>query len=84
VLRRRGVPDSETSRESFWTLIEQYSADRFFVGGAPLREKPRYCVEVSVVQGGLDDDAKLGLVVDFTDAILRAARYGEHNLIFTP
>ena len=58
LLRRRGVPDTAQARENVWAFV------------TPLAPGTRRCLaRVAVVGGSMDDEAKAGLVGDFTAAL---------------
>ena len=62
LIRWRGVPDSPRSRSNAWFNL---LAARQWVGGERT-SAPRYVVRASVVDGGMDDEAKAGFVDEVT------------------
>jgi phenylpyruvate tautomerase PptA (4-oxalocrotonate tautomerase family) len=71
LLRRRGVPDTPASRANVWTFVRTYGAEQLFVGGAGA-DRPVLCARVSIVEGGMGDADKEGLVAEFTQQLLGA------------
>ena len=69
LLRHRGVPDTASSRQKIWVLVHR--TEVFVAAQAP--GDPHVVVEASIVQGGMDDDAKAGFVDDVTDAVRTAS-----------
>jgi len=68
LLEHREVPDTEASRANVWLYVHEAAA---FVGGAA-RADPRFVAAFSVVEGGMTDSHKAGLVADATRAIRQA------------
>ena len=62
LLRWRGVPDSPRSRDNAWFNLV---AARQWIGGERTCT-PRYVVRASIVDGGMDDEAKAGFVDEVT------------------
>ncbi len=71
LLEHREVPDTEASRANVWLYLAEAGS---FVGGAPGDPAaPRIVVTFTVVEGGMTDAHKAGLVADATRAIRAAA-----------
>ena len=65
LIRWRGVPDSDRSRENAWLNLV---AARQWVGGER-RCDARYVVRASIVDGGMDEGAKAGFVSEVTEHV---------------
>ena len=71
LLEHREVPDTEASRANVWLFLAEAPS---FVGGAPGDPAaPRVVATFTIVEGGMTDAHKAGLVADATRAIRAAA-----------
>ena len=69
LLRHRGVPETDSSRTKIWVFVHR--TEVFVAAQAP--SDPHVVVEASIVEGGMDDDAKAGFVADATEAVRQAS-----------
>jgi phenylpyruvate tautomerase PptA (4-oxalocrotonate tautomerase family) len=73
------LPDTSYVRGNVWIYFEEYPADNVFHGGKSGGTKI-ISVEVNALKGGLDDDAKISLIEQFTAAIRKHAGIADNNI----
>ncbi len=66
LLEHREVPDTPASRANVWLFVHEAAT---YVGGVQPADPPRIVATFTVVEGGMTDEHRAGLVADATAAI---------------
>lgn len=75
------LPKSPFVKSTVWTYFNDYAADAVFMGGRPATVKI-VSLQVYVIAGGLDEDAKRRLIEGATFILDRHPGSGEHAPVY--
>ncbi|OQW60417.1 MAG: hypothetical protein A4S17_00545 [Proteobacteria bacterium HN_bin10] len=69
LLKWEGAPEgSQAAQEIAWVYVHEAQEGTFYVGGRN-PERPRFRIQVTTPEGGLDDERRAGLVEDISGIV---------------
>jgi phenylpyruvate tautomerase PptA (4-oxalocrotonate tautomerase family) len=74
------LPDTPYVRSNIWVYAQEYAADRVYHGGKPCGTKV-ISLEVNVVEGALDSEARKELIARFTSVVGKYAGIPPHERV---